>query len=73
MILMALIFMTMVLQRPDTSSLSSSSLQRWQVAPLCNGKYKVVNFFITISAWSFVYLSFLSSIITTFILELNFR
>lgn len=32
-----------VLQRPDTSSLSSSSLQRWQVAPLCNGKFKVVN------------------------------
>merc|ERR1711962_1347562 len=33
----------LVLQRPDTSSLSSSSLQRWQVAPLCNGKYKVIN------------------------------
>ena len=36
--------MTMALQRPDTSSLSSSSLQKWQVAPLCDGKYKVVNF-----------------------------
>jgi len=33
----------LVLQRPDTSSLSSSSLQKWQVAPLCNGKYKVIN------------------------------
>merc|ERR1712179_206647 len=33
----------LVLQRPDTSSLSSSSLQRWQVAPLCNGKFKVIN------------------------------
>ena len=32
-----------VLQRPATSSLSSSSLQRWQVAPLCNGKFKVIN------------------------------
>ena len=32
-----------VLQRPDTSSLTSSSLQRWQVAPLCNGKFKVIN------------------------------
>ena len=34
---------TMALQRPDTSSLSPSSLQKWQVAPLCNGKYKVIN------------------------------
>merc|ERR1711963_1355281 len=33
----------LVLQRPDTSSLSPSSLQKWQVAPLCNGKYKVIN------------------------------
>ena len=32
-----------LLQRPDTSSLTSSSLQRWQVAPLCNGKFKVIN------------------------------
>ena len=44
MILMVLKFLTMALQRPDTSSLSSSSLQRWQVAPLCDGKYKVVNY-----------------------------
>jgi len=29
----------LVLKRRDTSS----SLQRWQVAPLCNGKFKVIN------------------------------
>ena len=31
-----------LLQKPDTSSLSSSSLQMWKVAPLCNGKLKVI-------------------------------
>ena len=41
--MMISLVVTIVLQRPDTSSLSSSSLQRWQVAPLCNGKFKVVN------------------------------
>merc|ERR1712083_1254627 len=34
---------TLVLQKRDTSSLSASSLQTWQVAPLCNGKVKVFN------------------------------
>ena len=43
MISLVVTVVTIVLQRPDTSSLSSSSLQRWQVAPLCNGKFKVVN------------------------------
>ena len=30
-------------QKRDTNSLSASSLQTWQVAPLCNGKVKVIN------------------------------
>jgi len=34
---------TTVLQKRDTSDLSASSLQTWQYAPLCNGKFKVVN------------------------------
>ena len=32
-----------VLQKRDTSDLSASSLQTWQYAPLCNGKFKVIN------------------------------
>merc|ERR1712083_176637 len=34
---------TAVLQKRDTSNLSASSLQTWQYAPLCNGKFKVIN------------------------------
>merc|ERR1712223_2251921 len=33
----------LVLQKRDSSSLSASSLQKWQAAPLCNGKFKVIN------------------------------
>merc|ERR1712223_22168 len=33
----------LVLQKRDSSSLSASSLQKWQAAPLCNGKFKGIN------------------------------
>merc|ERR1712192_362319 len=34
---------TGVLQKRDTSDLSASSMQTWQYAPLCNGKFRVIN------------------------------
>merc|ERR1712083_669824 len=32
-----------VLKKRNTSDLSTSSLQTWQYAPLCNGKFKIIN------------------------------
>ena len=39
MLMFTLMFL---MQKLDSSSLSASSLQKWQAAPLCNGKFKVV-------------------------------
>ena len=42
-IIFTMMIVCFFLQKRDTSSLSASSLQTWQVAPLCNGKVKVIN------------------------------
>ena len=41
---MLMITVMFLMQKRDSSSLSASSLQKWQAAPLCNGKFKVVKF-----------------------------
>ena len=42
MTVMLMFTMMFLMQKRDSSSLSASSLQKWQAAPLCNGKFKVV-------------------------------
>ena len=42
MTMMLMITVMLLLQKRDSSSLSASSLQKWQAAPLCNGKFKVI-------------------------------
>ena len=46
MLIMLIMTMTVMLflQKLDSSNLSASSMQKWQAAPLCNGKFKVVKF-----------------------------
>ena len=39
---MLMLSVMFLMQKQDSSSLSSASLQKWQAAPLCNGKFKVV-------------------------------
>ena len=41
---MLMITVMFLMQKLDSSNLSASSLQKWQAAPLCNGKFKVVKF-----------------------------
>ena len=41
---MLMLSVMFLMQKRDSSSLSASSLQKWQAAPLCNGKFKVVKF-----------------------------
>ena len=38
---MLMLFLMFLMQKRDSSNLSSASLQKWQAAPLCNGKFKV--------------------------------
>ena len=40
--LMLMLSVMFLMQKLDSSNLSASSLQKWQAAPLCNGKFKVV-------------------------------
>ena len=39
---MLMLSVMFLMQKLDSSSLSASSLQKWQAAPLCNGKFKVI-------------------------------
>ena len=39
---MLMLSVMFLMQKLDSSNLSASSLQKWQAAPLCNGKFKVV-------------------------------
>ena len=41
-VMTVMITVMLLVQKRDSSSLSASSLQKWQAAPLCNGKFKVV-------------------------------
>ena len=40
-VILMITVMLKLMQKRDSSSLSASSLQKWQAAPLCNGKFKV--------------------------------
>ena len=42
-VILMITVMLKLMQKRDSSSLSASSLQKWQAAPLCNGKFKVVS------------------------------
>ena len=41
-VILMITVMLKLMQKRDSSSLSASSLQKWQAAPLCNGKFKVI-------------------------------
>ena len=42
MLIVTIMTVMLFLQKLDSSNLSASSMQKWQAAPLCNGKFKVV-------------------------------